>query len=713
VITDSYNDAAYPTALTSTANGLSETTTYTYDAEGRLLTTLNSNKTAETVAYNSNGQVCSRAPTTLTYPCGEGPAAAGVSQYTYNVAGNVISMSDNVGDVADTGLWNQTTNYTYANGQLGSTTDANNQTVSYMYNYAGQVTCEAYPVSTGASCGTVATPQLGSSTNTVVNRSYDAAGRLLSSQDWLGNTVTYAYGDANDPSAVTNITYPSSTNLETTYGYDAAGNLTCMSVAAASVSPSCAQTNPLLSDAWTYNADEQVLTSTVNGTTSSPVTYNANKQITAATNLGTSTSNDSYNVAANGEISSDVSPSNSSVGFTYNQGDQLCNSSFGTSATPSSVGCGNAPTNGTQYSYDANGNRTSATPYSAGVAGASTKYSWNALGELCGIGPTALSCSATPASGTSYTYNGEGLRRQILTSTSSTSSTWDTVSGGSLPLNINDATTTSGSLTNTSYLYGNLLFGGAAPVEQITTTNAGATPVFLISSPTGVQGVVSSSGTLLESAVYSPYGTQSLAPGTSSVTPFGFQGSYTDATGLIYLINRYYDPSTDSFISVDPDLQSTDQAYVFTNDNPLNGTDPLGLFCIGLCTFTDAAHAVVKVVNKVSTFAKQHVGDIVTGVAILACVGTFGTVCAVATAVAVAARVYQRHEEGTPYLSTSNILDAGITLVSGGLLGGPANIGEGVFSNSSSAWTYAYRLHTAAPDILGWIVGTATHKDVP
>ena len=42
-------------------------------------------------------------------------------------------------------------------------------------------------------------------------------------------------------------------------------------------------------------------------------------------------------------------------------------------------------------------------------------------------------------------------------------------------------------------------------------------------------------------------------------------------------INRYYDPSTDSFMSVDPDLQSTDQAFVFTNDNPLNSTDPLGI----------------------------------------------------------------------------------------------------------------------------------------
>ena len=30
-------------------------------------------------------------------------------------------------------------------------------------------------------------------------------------------------------------------------------------------------------------------------------------------------------------------------------------------------------------------------------------------------------------------------------------------------------------------------------------------------------------------------------------------------------INRYYDPSTDSFISVDPAVQATDQPYVFVN----------------------------------------------------------------------------------------------------------------------------------------------------
>jgi hypothetical protein len=42
-------------------------------------------------------------------------------------------------------------------------------------------------------------------------------------------------------------------------------------------------------------------------------------------------------------------------------------------------------------------------------------------------------------------------------------------------------------------------------------------------------------------------------------------------------INRYYDPSTDQFLSVDPDVQTTDEPYAFVNDDPLNATDPLGL----------------------------------------------------------------------------------------------------------------------------------------
>ena len=50
---------------------------------------------------------------------------------------------------------------------------------------------------------------------------------------------------------------------------------------------------------------------------------------------------------------------------------------------------------------------------------------------------------------------------------------------------------------------------------------------------------------------------------------------------------RYYDPSTDQFLSVDPDVAETGQPYAFTEDDPLNVTDPLGLrgwYCIGGAT---------------------------------------------------------------------------------------------------------------------------------
>ena len=152
----------------------------------------------------------------------------------------------------------------------------------------------------------------------------------------------------------------------------------------------------------------------------------------------------------------------------------------------------------------------------------------------------------------------------------------------SAPVSLTTTASTTTTTSNTSYIYGDLLFGGTAPIEQITTSSTGvATASFLASSPSGVQVVYSSNGAVQEQALYSLYGTQHLTAG-SEVTPFGFQGSYQDSTGLVYLINRYYDPTTDQFLSVDPKVSQTDQPYVFTNDSPLNATDPLGLSISGV-----------------------------------------------------------------------------------------------------------------------------------
>jgi hypothetical protein len=42
-------------------------------------------------------------------------------------------------------------------------------------------------------------------------------------------------------------------------------------------------------------------------------------------------------------------------------------------------------------------------------------------------------------------------------------------------------------------------------------------------------------------------------------------------------INRYYDPTTDQFLSVDPDVATTEQPYLYAGDDPVNGVDPMGL----------------------------------------------------------------------------------------------------------------------------------------
>ena len=48
-------------------------------------------------------------------------------------------------------------------------------------------------------------------------------------------------------------------------------------------------------------------------------------------------------------------------------------------------------------------------------------------------------------------------------------------------------------------------------------------------------------------------------------------------TGLIYLRARYYDPTTGQFLSRDPAVASTREAYGYTGGDPLNGSDPSGL----------------------------------------------------------------------------------------------------------------------------------------
>lgn len=125
--------------------------------------------------------------------------------------------------------------------------------------------------------------------------------------------------------------------------------------------------------------------------------------------------------------------------------------------------------------------------------------------------------------------------------------------------------------------YAYIYDGSATPAEQVNLSTGGAT--YLNTDFIGsVRGVISAAGNLTATTAYDAWGNPAVAGGLTSYTPFGFAGGYADSTGLIYLINRYYDPATGQFISVDPEVAHTQQRYAYADGDPVIQTDPTGQF---------------------------------------------------------------------------------------------------------------------------------------
>ena len=163
----------------------------------------------------------------------------------------------------------------------------------------------------------------------------------------------------------------------------------------------------------------------------------------------------------------------------------------------------------------------------------------------------------------SYTYNGDGLRMSKTVGTTTTNFTWDP--SAATPLLLTDGTN--------YYIYG----PGNLPVEEITPT--GNYYYYHHDRLGSTRLLTDSSGNIAATYTYDPYGNTTATTGTVT-NPLRYAGAYTDPeTGLIYLTNRYYDPSTGQFLNVDPLVGLTHAPYSYAADNPVNNTDPSGLYC--------------------------------------------------------------------------------------------------------------------------------------
>ncbi len=571
-----YGNPVVASSPTSVTDPLGHLTSYGYDADGRPIWSQDPAGNVQSTGYDADSRPCWTAVSTapLATPCTAPPQGSGDTSTGYDTAGVAISVTDNVGPGSVTSV----TTHDADNNTL-SVSDENGRTVGYQYNAANQVICVAYPVVAGSSCRNPAGPA-----NTTVTNGYDPAGRQTSTTDWKGNVVGYGYS-TDGKSLLTSTTYPTAgTPTVLTDGYDNAGNLTAANYSG--------KVNNGQGNSWTYNTDDMVKsTSQISGfqSTDTYATRNWVQSAANPTNAQGGATTDTYGYNPDGSVRTDTPAARSPINFTYNTGSELTATSNPTTGVTST------------YASNADGQRcwqasaVVATPSCTAAPAGSTSYRFNGSGLLCWSGPTVnatAACSAPPAGVTSYGYSADGLRKSETSPTSAQLFTWDTVSGGSIPRIIEDG---AASAPN-AYIYGP---GGTAPAEQIVA----GTVDFLAQIPSGVQTVFTQAGAVLDETGYSTYGppTQSATP----ASPFGYDGAYTDATGLLYLVNRYYDPATDQFISVDPLVATTGQPYAFVDGNPLNETDPLGL-CGWRCHLQRAAAVITHVVQQVAPVV-QHI----------------------------------------------------------------------------------------------------------
>jgi RHS repeat-associated protein len=175
---------------------------------------------------------------------------------------------------------------------------------------------------------------------------------------------------------------------------------------------------------------------------------------------------------------------------------------------------------------------------------------------------TTVTPSGTSAPVT-YEYDAFGLRTSRTRSGTTVHYSWDRLAGNRQLLDDGDH----------AYIYG----PDGTALEQIADDD---TSQLLHTDGLGsIRALSDTSGTLIGSIAYTPYGTPEHQTGQSS--DLGYTGELTDpTTGLVYLRARDYDPASAAFLTRDPIETTTRDPYGYTAGDPLNHTDPSGL--IGL-----------------------------------------------------------------------------------------------------------------------------------
>jgi RHS repeat-associated protein len=544
-------------------------TTYEYDASGNLKTIIppsGSTLGKTTIAVDALSR-----PHTITQCLVESGGTCTSSQ----TATLTYDKLDRVTEAVDTGPGaTKTFKYTYdADGNLEKRVDPTG-TTTFTLDPLNRVTKESLPGSLSS------------------EYSYDEASNLIGFTD-AGGSTHYFYNGLNELIAM----YEPDGNCEATpvkcthAEYDGAGSLTKLEFPSkatvnyvvdattgrpTSIVAKSPSGEALLSHAYSYiksSKDTPLIfeDAYTQGSTSNKTFYEYDglDRLTEALTKGTNKSYYGYRLDAVGNrTSQNVNLTNEEAGppedetfYRYNFGNELeCRMKKAEACTNSS----SSELSG--YGYDKAGNETAITGY---ADPASTTFSYNNLSQLKDLTPPSSGEQAV-----SFLGGGQGIMTAL----------------GSLTLqNSALGLTKQSNEAGTSY-YARTPSGSI--IDERLPGSVSYNPIFDVQG--NLIGLLNSSGALVQTVRYGPYGENGTAAGSLSYSatndPFLFQGGYRTAGGnagsgnvandLYHFGARYYDPTTGRWTQEDPLSQLTDPTqadrYTYAGDDPVNSTDPSG-----------------------------------------------------------------------------------------------------------------------------------------
>jgi RHS repeat-associated protein len=599
---------------TTSTDALGNVTTYSYDGLNRQSLVTAPLGMVHGTAYDRAGNVVQTGDSfqsatryifdTLNRQVAVQDAKLALTTTSYDAVGNTRLVTDSVGNVTSyvCDSLNRQTKLTDPNGnvatmaydaasRLTSQTDRLGRTITYAYDNANRKTAETW-LATGGTIvlntqrwtydnnGNVLTA---ADTVGTLTLGYDALNRLTSQTDVFGLTLTFAYDSANRRTSVQDSLVGTLTSV-----YDNGNRLTSRQLSGNSMQ--------LRLDA-AYDVRNELTTLTHYGTTGTTMVvgtssqlYDALGRVTAITNYNGSGAtlsyyNDSYD--KNSRLTQESWSSGSSSGthtYTYDLINQLLTA------------------DGSNYSYDLNGNRTAYyAGHGTGTIGHNNQltsdgtytYTYDNEGNLI----QKVSTSAT------WTYGYDNLDHLVslkqVTSTGTqlqVTYVYDILnnrveedkykpSSGTVTLrhayddqgNIwADVTTTNSLLAR--YVYGdsaNQIWARAIPAGL---TNAGV--AFYLTDHLGsVRDLMDSNGVIQDHIDYDGYGNATHTTIAFADSRGFASGEYDYDTKQEHFGARYYDPSTGRWTSQDPlSFGGGDSnLYRYVGNNATNRVDPSGL----------------------------------------------------------------------------------------------------------------------------------------